>query len=771
MFFSRIVGTRKFTIVTRRLTHSFTKVAGRLNSDRREIGKRGFWESKDTGDDQNQSVQGEEGNDQDSLVRGELKFRGYRLPKGNSQSKETEVTHGSLQAPKPRYWERYKIKHNPSIESVKTHFSTPSWMLASWTKKERASDWWTGKHATEKSQRQEAYGDIYPLEIPTRISINAYSDDSDTVAQIRSVGVGVPINLVQRKSLLNEAKKAVTYRHVLRALRMRNPHELLQIMAKLAEAYDGDITSSPIYEIPPNTFSEILRLLDPKHFFGRYQGLLEDFKHKDLLELRIDTLDHEGTHRAYTVFLWHLHRLMLKRRLNRYPPSLSDYKLLLKAAKFTGCQAVADLTWHALLSNRSQVVETRRIVPDVECFNYYMATMCWSDTLSPFHADKLRVVSHHKELRQWERRPHLFSRHRLGGDYGIKITVSRLFREMSAAGLIGDEETFRSLMVAASREGDLETVQAILKRVWQIDIDESRSHENFHVNKYAPDSPLYPNTELIRTMVHVYCINNDLPMAMRVIDKISRKYSIKIPVKAWQDVLGWTAVFARKKGSVFHQEKGLDEGILPPSGMKSVWLSMISEPYNIKPTLRMYNVYIRHLLSTRQIGEAQAQMVQAYQLHSQLVKTALRYRYLYESSLKKRKSDSMITSSRRRDFVYHQLKLKISRMYMRSWVSYLISKPSKFLTKYHADWAFQRIPMIVQGYNSFLQGKISYQTYTGHVVLHTGKVRNTKVRIWRRRYGDKTSSRRRRRRWLGILLRRASRRVEKSKTKGSTRSS
>lgn len=731
--FLRAFETRKSTIAaTLYTTHSFTKLG------RSYYGKRCLYEFRGPENGHDKSLPGE------SDIQEET---------GVDQSEEgNEATNDGLQAPKHEYWRRYEIRNK--FRDVKTYFKTPEWMIPAWSKPEKLKDWWVGKHATEKSQSQEAYGDIYPLEIPTTREKNESSNESDMVSVIRKVGVGLPVSLAQRRILLKEAKMVLGYKNVLRALQLRDPHELLRVLVKLSDVDNFGVNHSPLLDISPNTFSEILRLLDPKHFFGRQKRLLHSFKHKELLEMRIDTVDYDGTHRAYTVYLWHLHRIIMKRQI-RYPLSLSEYKMLLKAAKFTGHQAVADLTWKSMMSNRYQVMGSRQVLPDVECFNYYMATMCWSDILSPYHSDRLRVISHYKELRQWGDRPHQLSRHRIGPDDGVRISVSRLFQEMSAVGLMGNEETFCLLMVSASREGDLVTAETILKRVWQIDI-ESKSSEGSKLNARLPDSPLHPSQRLLRTIAHIYCINNNLPTAMNVIDQVSRKYSIEISKETWQDLLEWTAVFAKKRPSAAQRERGFGEGMLPSASMDRVWDNMISEPYNIRPNISMYNIYIRHLLSTRKFGKAQVLIAEAHQLHKELVRRSNHYRILYENSLTRRKTDSVVTSIRQRDFIFHHFKLKISRMYMREWINYLIYRPSQVLSKYHAKWAFQEVPAIIKRYKTFLRGEITYQTYTGHVCLRTGKPEETKLRIWRRRYGDTSSRRRRRRKSLGKLLKKKS---------------
>ncbi|TGO49902.1 hypothetical protein BOTNAR_0413g00090 [Botryotinia narcissicola] len=704
-------------------------------SDKKYNGRRWLYESAGPRNSPSTFVRRERGNEEATIIE--------QFEEGD------EIINDGSKAAKQAYWRRYEIRNKH--RNVKTFFKTPEWMKTPWSKEENLKDWWVGKHATEKSQSQEAYGDVYPLEIPTPGEQDEVSDGSDLVSVIRKVGVGLPVNKAQRRILLKEAKMVYEYKNVLRALQLRDPHELLKVLVKLSKVDNFGVNYSPLLDIPPNTFSEILRLLDPKHFFGRYKALIQDFKHKDLLEMRTDTLDYDGTHRAYTVYLWHLRRIVMKRQI-KYPIHLSEYKMLLKAAKFTGHQEVTELTWKSLISNQFQVMENRKILPDVECFNYYMATMCWSDVLSPYHSERLRVVSHHKDLRQWDNRPYQFNRHRIGSNNGVRLSVNKLFQEMGKAGLIGNEETFCLLMISASREGDLETAKTILKRVWNIDV-ELKNGENSKLNTRIPDSPLYPSRKLLRTIIHMFCINNDLPMAIHVMDQVSRKYSIDIPTRAWQDLLEWTAVFARRRGSAAQRELGLDEGVLPSSSMNEVWNNMILH-YNVEPNLSMYNIYIRHLLYNRQIGTAQIQIARARQLHNKLAKRVDRYRILYESSLKRRKPDSIITQIRQRDFIFYRFKLRVSRMYMRQWVNYLIYRPAEYLSKNHANWAFQKIPDIVNNYKTFLRGELTYQTYTGHVRLDTGKYEDKKLRIWRRVYGDTRSRKRRKRKSLARLLNR-----------------
>ncbi|KAF5877166.1 putative pentatricopeptide repeat domain-containing protein [Botrytis fragariae] len=727
--FLRGFATRKSTIATSLHMPPSTK------SDRKYNGRRWLYKSTGPRNSPSTFVRKESGNEEATNLE--------QFEEGD------EIINDGSQAAKQAYWRRYEIRNKH--RNVKTFFKTPEWMKPPWSKEENLKDWWVGKHATEKSQSQEAYGDIYPLEIPTPGEQDEVSDGSDLVSVIRKVGVGLPVNQAQRRILLKEAKMVSEYKSVLRALQFRDPHELLKVLVKLSKVDNFGVNYSPLLDIPPNTFSEILRLLDPKHFFGRYKALLQDFKHKDLLEMRTDTVDYDGTHRAYTVYLWHLRRIIMKRQI-KYPIHLSEYKMLLKAAKFTGHQEVAELTWKSLISNQFQVMENRKILPDVECFNYYMATMCWSDVLSPYHSERLRVVSHHKDLRQWDNRPYQLNRHRIGSNNGVRLSVNKLFQEMGKAGLMGNEETFCLLMISASREGDLETAKTILKRVWSIDI-ELKNGENSKLNTRLPDSPLYPSRRLLRTIIHMFCINNDLPMAIHVMDQVSRKYSIDIPKRAWQDLLEWTAVFARRRGSAAQRELGFDEGVLPSSSMNEVWNNMILH-YNVEPNLSMYNIYIRHLLYNRQIGTAQIQIARARQLHNRLAKIVDRYRILYESSLKRRKPDSAITQIRQRDFTFYRFKLRVSRMYMRQWVNYLIYRPAEYLSKDHANWAFQKVPDIVNNYKTFLRGELTYQTYTGHIRLDTGKSEDTKLRIWRRVYGDTRSKKRRQRKSLARLLNR-----------------
>ena len=179
--------------------------------------------------------------------------------------------------------------------------------------------------------------------------------------------------------------------------------------------------------------------------------------------------------------------------------------------------------------------------------------------------------------------------------------------------------------------------------------------------------------------------------------------------------------------------------------------------------MAMYNIYIRNLFFRRRYGEVQIRLAEAHRLHKILAFRAQHYKLLYETSLMRREPESSITMVRKRDFVFHRLRLRSSRMYMRRWLLFLIRSPEKHLTRFHENWAFQNIPIIVKEYKSFLPDELRYKTYTGHVLLKTETSKENKLRIWRRRYGNMGPRKRRRRRSLGKYLTRRKSKLDQAR--------
>jgi hypothetical protein len=182
-------------------------------------------------------------------------------------------------------------------------------------------------------------------------------------------------------------------------------------------------------------------------------------------------------------------------------------------------------------------------VPVAECYNDYLATKCWQGSLNPYERFRLRVIPDNITPRTWEVPPYSLKRHFLGPRRGLKAQASHLFRQTVESEVPGNEETFCLMITAMGREGDLDSIANILKRVWQIDVEALLAADETSVpsaRSYPEDSPFYPSNKLLFTLAHAYGTNNNIPLALQLVDYVSNQYSLPIPIEVWNELFQWT---------------------------------------------------------------------------------------------------------------------------------------------------------------------------------------------------------------------------------------
>ncbi|PVH70316.1 hypothetical protein DL98DRAFT_661221 [Cadophora sp. DSE1049] len=521
------------------------------------------------------------------------------------------------------------------------------------------------------------------------------------------------------------------------ALRTRDPHAVMKVVLDLAALDRRD--PSLLVSLPPSTFSEVLRCMDPKHFLDRHSELCKSVGPWTMRLLGLDNqLRQEDFYYFSSVFLTQVKNIIDARKL-WWPLTLADYKYLLKCVCSIGHAQAAEEIWHSMTRPYTEwkadgnQIKREPLDPDLECYNLYLTVKCWRESTNPNQRHRLRVIAFNLAPRYWEKVPYELSGHRAGPNHGVKAQVSRVFRRMVQAGIAGNEETFRLMMTALAREGDMPGVEAILKKVWSIDVPALMAGNEAElppVTDYHPSSPFYPSKHFLFTICHVYGINNNIPTALSLIDYISRQYSLPVPLEAWDELLEWTFVLSNKvtlrrkwrSKDGIPRDIGLQVGELPPEAVSNLWQTMISEPYNVQPTMEMYNRYMSNLLYRQRFGEMQDRMEEARKLLKRDVLDLTRKNIAFKTSMRKY-SSKIVTEKRARDVVLALLRVGRNRQYIKRWVRLLLKRGSKIF-KRSESWSLQNIPIILEKWSLFLPRQVKYVVPTGSVVLHTQAKRN-----------------------------------------------
>ncbi|MCJ1317842.1 hypothetical protein MMC15_003169 [Xylographa vitiligo] len=389
---------------------------------------------------------------------------------------------------------------------------------------------------------------------------------------------------------------------VLEALQEEQPHSILRAFLQASE------NPHYIQILPATTLAEILRAIDPVHFLDQYKDVFHDFQ-----TYRVDHLPRNvrSLKQIFIDYREAIQLILLRwRRLDR-SFGIIEYRLMLNIARSVKDGKTALAIFKSMRADQVQ--------PDTLCYNYLFEARSWSNGCNPLERWRFRVIPRNINLRQTNRdRSERGFQGYEAGYRGIREETIRNFDRMRMSGIVTDVDTFGQLMLGMAREGDIQGVKSVLKRIWDVAVD-SILHEDdsslLFENDLPPSSPLYPNQSLLFTIAHIFCINNQLPAALRVVDVFSRKYAVEIDLRTWAELFEWTFVLATRRYGKSKSD-GSDLGQLPLASVENLWVTMISEPYNINPTMPMYNRRIRTLWKRQMYDEMILAMQAGRKLHN-----------------------------------------------------------------------------------------------------------------------------------------------------------
>ncbi|KAN0098466.1 Mitochondrial ATPase expression domain containing protein [Hyaloscypha variabilis] len=511
------------------------------------------------------------------------------------------------------------------------------------------------------------------------------------------------------------------------ALRTGNPHIVLKALSDHAKTVGFYNTRSLLVSMPPSTFSEALRSLDPKHFVGRYQEFHMQLSPRLAKKLGLlDAISLQGGYYKFCITFLEQVKSILEARHLEHPPALSDYKYLFRCARATGNRNLAEYLWKKLtVRNESDKVTEKLPAPDLDCYNSLLWIKCWNDTTNPLLRYRLRVIPENFAPRTWEHPPYALTGHSVAQGSSIRAQVALHFRSMVEAGISGNEETFCLMIVSNAREGEMSAVASILGRVWNIDLQELLTLNDSELpppKAYRRHSPFHPTGMLLYTIAHAFGINNQIPTALRLIDYISSRYSIPIPTNVWNELLTWTFVLSirprvrKRQGEVV--DTGKDIGQLPPEAVTNLWDTMVSKPYNVKPTREMYDRLITNLCSRQRYREMHIRMEEARRVLKDDIRKLSRMQATFNATTRQH-SPTHLAEQRMRDLILARLRIRRNRKYIERWVKLLILRGSRSL-KYTDGWSDRNLPNIVKNWSLFLPEKLRYEIRSGYVSFKSG---------------------------------------------------
>jgi hypothetical protein len=332
--------------------------------------------------------------------------------------------------------------------------------------------------------------------------------------------------------------------------------------------------------ISEETFTDILHVLEPRNNIEKLSQtytMISEHMAKQMGLIPVNKLMME-----YSLLL---QEIVAQRRQSGHPLVRDQYSILLRSAQDLGDSRLATKLLGQLLEDG--------IAPDVDMYNTYLGSFLWAGWNNSTARHRERVINVNMLARDKKRRDMPFANYHIGSPGGIKEKAMEVLTAVLDRGLDANEKTYCSIITAAAREGEMDTVQSILRTAWNIDVQKimelAPGHADLPRAKVLPkDSQQYPTAKLLWTLAHAFCINNDIPKALRLVDYVSREYDLAITEETWSVLLEWTFVMARPRhGTTARDDR--KTGQLPQASVQTLFNTMTKAPYFVEPSMEMYN--------------------------------------------------------------------------------------------------------------------------------------------------------------------------------------
>lgn len=481
-----------------------------------------------------------------------------------------------------------------------------------------------------------------------------------------------------------------------RALQAHNAHQVLSILLRTISQDVRGFHSSFISKLSGPVFSEVLRILDPEVFLTRWLDLLRDLQAHE--RSKLGSLPYDVVHGYERIS----HRFMaqigaiIRARRRTSTLTTSDWTCLLQCARISGHVPASEAIWTDFMFSS----KTQMSGPNAQCYNIYLSTLASVYTYDDTRKSQLAHLTSNRMLpapRQPLHIGHPTSKPQ------VRTTTLRTFEEMVSKGHVGNEETFCSILIALGRERHLEAVAALLKRVWRINV-EHLDMERLPI--FPVNHPLRPSACLLRTIIHVYGTNGSMGLGLRLIDAITRQYDLKLDARLWEGIFEWMRFACLRQFSERATRYATDQ----QSNMIDVWNTMVSEPHNFVPTMRMYACLIDTLLRTKHYDEAVFHMEAAeYILQRRRSKLSMQQMSFMRSF---HRLPTSIRNERIRFITFAQWKIQREELLLKRWVQTVFKGYSRL-----GDPAISLIylPQFIHRWARWLPRKLTYFAPSGVV--------------------------------------------------------
>lgn len=414
---------------------------------------------------------------------------------------------------------------------------------------------------------------------------------------------------------------------LLDALRQGDSVKLYLCLMRLVRGLDHETGSwcftEVVASIPATTFSEILRCFDPynvSQHIDTAPGI--NISYNVALNTPLGELVNKwGVKLLYVRILNRLRRMQEARRHARIRPLLNDYVVLMKCAGATSDSRAAKDLWYSMkydgyLNWRNSEAFAEFVKARFLTEKLYANNDLARLRLRPLdlHRNSIWIPGHLRSRLQ-DLRSHMtrLQKHRFGQNMHERNFAEPLTRplrkrkplvrlELKARQLNmlpGDERLMCAFLKANSHSGRLEASNRLLKMYWGISIQVDEQSGIVLVDgglDYPQNSAMAPTEHLLDAVVHCYCSMGEVTVAVKLVDFISRRYSIPVPNQVWSDLLDYTRIMQTKPAANEWAIARFRQKVVKPDTVLDIWNICTQEPYNFQPGLQDYYNLIKSLI-------------------------------------------------------------------------------------------------------------------------------------------------------------------------------
>lgn len=492
-------------------------------------------------------------------------------------------------------------------------------------------------------------------------------------------------------------------------LQTGNHHIAIVAIGRLAS-----LPADALSEIQPEQFTALLKLMDPSYFFASHIRFDRSIPTRSPFYIEFFT-DATDFHHPRNVFLRLLSKILKARKASGWPLTQEDHKFEISTRRVLG--DVDKTPLNVLLHARM-----RTFPSTIEAFNALLSTLVsggvWA---SAAHRHKKQITS-----RFWPRNDEDVKEEQVN-----KGRAAYIFQKLTERGIPPNEETMCHMMTIFAREGDMDGVKQIFEATWGVNIYKFLALGEEGIGRdFDHDSPVRPTVRLLETIAHVFGTNQDIPLALRLMDFISRRYNLDIPLAAWEELIERTYTLSTyKKADRSHStSEEHPRKPLPQTSVYSLWKTMTAPPYNVQPNMPMYDKVIRSLIAKQRFGKAEELMEEGRVVHKSNVKS---HRKALKSSAFQIANPGR-TTPEKRILADHatwlsNMEMHRSRQFVRGWVKKLIWEADRNEWQKYENGEY--MAGVVERWKLFLPKTVEYEVPTGRVKLRHDGLKENKERV------------------------------------------